>query len=101
MEQHTQTLRKRINNLLTVNHILVNVVGDSSVEQHQNKIRCYCPIHGEKLFRTLTIDIDDRTFKCSYTMCRGFRGGDLLTLYSLVTNTPLDEALKYWANELG
>ncbi len=101
MDQHIQTIRKKINNLLTVNHIIVNVVGDSSVEQHHNKIRCYCPIHGEKLFRTLTIDIDDRTFKCSYTMCKAFQGGDLMTLYCMVTHTSIEEATQFWAAQLG
>ncbi len=55
-------------------------------------IRCFCPIHREAVFRTLIIDEGHATYRCSYTLCKGAQGGDMIDLYARVSDLPYDEA---------
>jgi len=57
-------------------------------------VKCYCPIHGEELFRNLIIDKEQRTFRCLYTQCAGSDGGNLVQLFALARKIPFDEALR-------
>jgi|GEM_PF-737222 len=48
-------------------------------------LKCFCPIHKEKAFRSLIIDMKKKTFRCSLKGCRGFGGGTLVELYAIHT----------------
>ena len=56
-------------------------------------IRCFCPIHKETVFRTMAIDGQTMRYRCSYTLCKGAKGGDLIDLYAKALETGYDEAL--------
>lgn len=49
-------------------------------------LKCFCPIHKEKAFRSLIIDIKKKTFRCSLKSCKGFEGGTLVEFYALHTD---------------
>ena len=51
-------------------------------------LKCFCPIHKEKAFRSLIIDLKKKTFRCSLKGCKGFDGGTLVEFYSLHTGQP-------------
>ncbi|MBX7245229.1 MAG: tetratricopeptide repeat protein [Candidatus Sumerlaeaceae bacterium] len=64
-------------------------------------IRGFCPIHRDKLFKTLLIDKFQRSFRCTHSLCPGTAGGNLITLYSMATKTPIDDAVQKLAGEFG
>lgn len=49
-------------------------------------LKAFCPIHQEKVFRSLIIDINKKTYKCSLKTCQGFQGGNLIDFYAKLTN---------------
>jgi len=49
-------------------------------------LKCFCPIHKEKAFRSLIIDLKKKTFRCSMKGCKGFEGGSLVEFYALHTD---------------
>jgi tetratricopeptide (TPR) repeat protein len=71
-----------------------------TVQVTNSIIKCYCPIHKETIFRSMTVDEENRHFKCGYTMCPGNKGGNLLELYCLSTKATLETAVLHWAKEL-
>ncbi|MCX6999890.1 MAG: hypothetical protein NT106_06300, partial [Candidatus Sumerlaeota bacterium] len=48
-------------------------------------LKCFCPIHKEKAFRSLIIDVKKKTFRCSLKGCKGYGGGTLVELYAIHT----------------
>ncbi|HNT36017.1 MAG TPA: hypothetical protein PKH07_13595, partial [bacterium] len=71
-----------------------------SAQRFPGKFRCFCPIHREKVIRTMTIDTQKKRFSCRYARCKGSKGGDLLTLYALGTRCSPTEAVDYWVKRL-
>lgn len=71
-----------------------------SAQRFPGKIRCFCPIHREKVIRTMTIDTNKKRFSCRYARCKGSRGGNLLALYVLGTRCSPAEAVDYWVKRL-
>jgi GGDEF domain-containing protein len=65
-----------------------------------SSLRCFCPIHKSNAFRTLLIDIDHRSFKCSYTQCPGNIEGTLIDLFSLTFNCSPEVASEYWGRKV-
>ena len=61
-----------------------------------SSLRCFCPIHKSNTFRTLLIDIDHRSFKCSYTQCPGNKEGKLIDLFALTFNCSKEAAFEFW-----
>lgn len=55
-------------------------------------LKCFCPIHGEKAFRSLIIDTRHKTFKCTMKFCPGFEGGTLIDLYARCASLPALQA---------
>lgn len=53
-----------------------------------SNLKCFCPIHEEKAFRSLIIDLKKKTFRCSLKNCRGFEGGNLVHFYALYKESP-------------
>ncbi|MCB2155875.1 tetratricopeptide repeat protein [bacterium] len=70
-----------------------------SIQRGGGVIRCYCPIHGEQVFRTLTVDEGRRAYRCSYAECDGSGGGDLIDLVARSRGWDYDAALKRLVDE--
>ena len=87
-----QEVNQHIDALALINHIgyavdKVQIVGDS--------IKCFCPIHKDARFRSLLVDTNRRTFKCTIKTCPGVSGGNLVELAALSLNLPpLDAAAR-------
>lgn len=64
-----------------------------SIQETGKQIKCFCPIHGEQIFRTLTIDVDRWTYTCVNRKCPGLAGGDLIDLYAKAKNLSYDQSL--------
>ncbi|MBM3333630.1 tetratricopeptide repeat protein, partial [Candidatus Sumerlaeota bacterium] len=62
----------------------VQVAGDT--------IKSFCPIHQEQVFRTLFIDQRVRRYRCSYALCPGNKGGDLIDLYARARKIEYNDA---------
>jgi len=71
-----------------------------AIEIIEDKLRAFCPIHQDKNFRTFVIDLKSNHFKCHYLQCPGYKGGNLLYLYSIVQKCSLAEAASYWSKTL-
>ena len=71
-----------------------------TLEIIEDKLRAFCPVHKDKNFRTLTIDLKSNHFKCHYLKCEGYKGGNLLYLYSLAQKCSLAEAAQFWSSTL-
>lgn len=70
------------------------------IEIIEDKLRAFCPIHKDKNFRTLTIDMKSNHFKCHFLQCEGYRGGNLLHLYSITQKCSLGESALFWSKTL-
>jgi len=55
-------------------------------------IRIFCPIHHDQIRRSMIINPQERSYRCSLKTCRGNRGGTLLELYALVKDISVTEA---------
>ncbi|MBI5155474.1 tetratricopeptide repeat protein [Candidatus Poribacteria bacterium] len=70
-----------------------------SIQRADGTIRCFCPIHQEDMFRTLTIDESSRTYRCSHTGCPGSQGGDLIHLTAYTRRMAYDDAVQRLVDE--
>jgi tetratricopeptide (TPR) repeat protein len=96
-----QEVIDKVNNKLNAELILQRLgISLSSCNVEGQTIKCYCPIHKESIFRSLTIYKDQLKFKCAYTLCPGNKGGTLLDLYCQTMKQPLTTAILAWAKEL-
>lgn len=64
-------------------------------------IKAFCPIHREPIFRTLLIDTNTRTYRCSNKQCNGHDGGDMIDLFAKSRNIGYEEALPELASAFG
>jgi len=97
-----QMLVERINGNLHAEQVL-QMLGFQldRVEQQGNLIRAFCPIHRDKYLRTLTIEPNQRRFRCSYAKCKGAKGGNLFKLYHLAKGMTEIEAATELAGMFG
>lgn len=65
-----------------------------TVQEIGDTIKCFCPIHKEAVFRTLIINSREKTYRCSYNLCAGNKGGDLIDFYAKTKGKDYDEALQ-------
>ncbi|HPB29895.1 MAG TPA: tetratricopeptide repeat protein [Candidatus Sumerlaeota bacterium] len=49
-------------------------------------LKCFCPIHKEKAFRSLIVDLKKKTYRCSLKTCKGFDGGNLVQFHAVYTD---------------
>lgn len=70
------------------------------IQRAPEKWKCFCPIHKETIFRSLTIQVAKRTFQCGFRQCPGHRGGSLLDLYRLACGKSETETIEFWAKRL-
>ncbi len=71
------------------------------VEQHGSVIRAFCPIHKDRFLRTLTIEPSQKRFRCSYSKCKGSRGGSLFELFRLAEELSEAQAAQRLADYFG
>jgi chromosomal replication initiator protein DnaA len=64
-----------------------------TIQRIRDTVKCFCPIHKEQVFRTLIVSPKDKTYRCSYSLCPGNKGGDLISLYSLAKEMDYDQGL--------
>jgi chromosomal replication initiator protein DnaA len=79
---------------------LINYRTDT-LQDSEGAIKCFCPIHKEVVFRTLVITKGDKRFRCSYSLCKGHKGGDLILLYALATDRDYDECVDFLVEHFG
>jgi tetratricopeptide (TPR) repeat protein len=72
-----------------------------TITTHNHTIRCFCPLHKETVFRTLTVNSQKKTYKCGFTSCEGFVEHDLLELYAKALKISRDDSIRFWAEKLG
>ncbi|GEM_PF-572895 len=72
---------------------LINYRTDT-VQEIGDTIKCFCPIHQEHVFRTLIVSRKDKSYRCSYSLCPGNKGGNLIDLYARVRELEYDAALE-------
>ena len=72
-----------------------------TIREEQDQLKCFCPIHKEAVFRTLQIWTEERTYRCSYSLCPGNGGGNLIDLYGRVKEISFDDALQDLVETLG
>lgn len=65
-----------------------------TIQDAGDSIKCFCPIHREMVFRTLVIGKRDKSYRCSYSLCSGNKGGNIIDLYARVKQIDYDEALQ-------
>lgn len=95
MAPRLESIADQIQEHLTPQRILeiINYRVDTVLAQDAT-VKAFCPIHGELVFRTLIIDPGQKRFRCSYSLCPGNTGGDLIDLYALAKKTGRTEAMK-------
>ena len=71
-----------------------------TIQEIGETVKCYCPIHREAVFRTLIIDKRARRYRCSYSLCPGHKGGDLVDLYAQASKIDYDEAVQQLVERL-
>ena len=86
---------KDIHDKLDVGALLrfVNYRTDT-VQEIGDQIKCFCPIHKEAVFRTLCVNKTQKNYRCSYSLCAGNRGGDLIDFYARLKGMDYDDALQ-------
>lgn len=70
-----------------------------SMQRDRGKLRMFCPIHGETSRRTLSVNLEARTYRCSEPDCPGAAGGDLIDLVARTQRTDYDSTLRRLVEE--
>ncbi len=63
-------------------------------------LKCFCPLHKETKFRSLIIDTNNKTYRCTMKTCPGYDGGTLVGLYARIHNISQLHASLNIASEL-
>ena len=96
-EDTLEKLRARIEPLAVLKAINYRL---ETVQEVPGSIKCFCPIHHEAVFRTLIIDLRTRRYRCSYSLCPGHQGGDMIDLYAKATKAEYDDAVRQLVQQL-
>jgi tetratricopeptide (TPR) repeat protein len=97
----TREQEEQVNRLLKAEDILKEIsYRTDTIHLQGENIRCFCPIHKESIFRSLSVNIVRNMYKCGYTMCDGFHGDTLLDLYARAKGITREESTLYWAKRL-
>ncbi len=95
MSIYAEDVIKRVLSKLDPQEILQRInYRTTTIQKRDSQIRCFCPIHKEAVFRTLIVQGDTKQFRCSYTLCPGAKGGDLIKLYALAKEISYDDSLR-------
>ncbi len=71
------------------------------VQRNDTTLKCFCPVHQERAFRSLIINLKNNSYKCMMKHCPCFEGGSLVDLWSLVRRIEPVEAAIDLAEKLG
>lgn len=95
MSVFSKDIIKKVLRNVDINQILelMNYRTDTIQDTAKN-VKCFCPLHKEKVFRTLVIEKGNKNYQCSYSLCIGNKGGDLIDLYAKFLNLGYDECLQ-------
>ena len=63
-----------------------------TIQETDRVLRCFCPVHKEQVFRTLSIDKKTKVCKCSYNPCPAHRQTDMVNLVAMATDSTIEEA---------
>jgi chromosomal replication initiator protein DnaA len=72
-----------------------------TIQDAKGKIKCFCPIHRETIFRTLVVDKAEGTYQCGNYSCDGSEGGDLIDLYSRARSLSYEQGVLALAEACG
>jgi tetratricopeptide (TPR) repeat protein len=90
-EDRLRNLREKIEILPVLKAINYRL---DTIQEVGDAVKSFCPIHGEAVFRTLVIDRKTRRYRCSYSLCPGNKGGDLVDLFAKALKIDYDEAVQ-------
>ncbi|MBN1901808.1 tetratricopeptide repeat protein [Candidatus Sumerlaeota bacterium] len=101
MSIYPEKIIKEIIDQIDVRTILeaINYRTDT-IQEIGDTVKSFCPIHKEQVFRTLIINKKDKTYRCSYSLCPGNKGGDLISLFALSYNLDYDQGVAKMVKEL-
>lgn len=71
-----------------------------TIQEISDTVKSFCPIHKEQVFRTLIINTQDKSYRCSYSLCPGNKGGDLIGLFALSYGLDYDQGVAKIAKDL-
>lgn len=96
MGSHLSDQDFKFNSQLDPRYLLGKMDVDlSSVVQEGDTLRVYCPIHKDTARRSMSVDLNTNSFKCSFTPCPGHVGGTLLELYAIYMHVDVDQARRF------
>ncbi len=64
-----------------------------TIQKTDKAIRCFCPVHKEQVFRTLSFDLRTRKGRCSYTPCPAHTQHNLVDLVAMTHDIEPIEAV--------
>ncbi|OIN98701.1 hypothetical protein AUJ66_00385 [Candidatus Desantisbacteria bacterium CG1_02_38_46] len=101
VKEYTEESLNRLNLSIDAKVLLQKInYKPEAVEIIEDKLRAFCPVHKDKNFRTLMVDLKSNHFKCHYLQCEGYKGGNLLYLYSIAQKCNLGESALFWSKTL-
>jgi len=101
MSIYPEKIIKEILDQLEVKTVLETIsYRTDTIQEIGDVIKCFCPIHKEQVFRTLIINPKDKSYRCSYSLCGGNKGGDLLSLYALSRGLDYDQGVTQIVKDL-
>lgn len=93
MSGFNQNMLKAINAEIEPEKLLQTVGYElKTIQKNGEALKCFCPIHKEKTFRTLMVNIKHKSYRCGVASCPGGRGGNLIDFYAKVKNISNDES---------
>lgn len=72
---------------------------ENSLYREGNTIRLFCPLHKDQIRRSMIIYTDRNAYKCQYTNCEGYRGGNLLEFYSQYMGVEMPDVISHVKNQ--
>ena len=76
------------------------LMGAENIQDAQNEVRAFCPIHGSDNQRSLAIDKTNHVGICHNTGCVANEGGNLIQLYAWAKDVKFDEAARELADTI-
>lgn len=62
------------------------------IQEDEYGILGYCPLHGDHIIKTLALDKQNKTFRCRYTLCPGFKGGNMVEFWAIYKDISPEKA---------
>lgn len=102
MSLFPESLIEQVRQALDAGDVLLHIdYRPETIQDCGDRIKCFCPIHHETIFRTLVIEKADGTYRCSNFSCDGNAGGDLIDLFARARGISYEQALLALAGAVG